>query len=213
MSLRLPEPVPEESQTFEDSQQFWLTSQTPPVVVQRTSSQPVAIPYTVNPEIPIEYQPTEEKKAYKPGDKKGISQLTHDLVLFLQRNGSATLQELEREAGIDYRRGYEILQILVSIGVVEKIRESCPEGKEHIVVFNYLGGDPIDVPLPLKDIVTEVERRQVNILYLDKLNHRLDQMINSKDEKDPFDPELLDIMCQVQEIENSGAKNEKDRLL
>ncbi|KAL0225397.1 hypothetical protein RCL1_003309 [Eukaryota sp. TZLM3-RCL] len=173
----LPPQYSQDSQVLQQSQSLWFTSQSPPV---HRDSIPrlVPLPHSMNySTATYSYQPRDSKitenthHGTQATEKKSLSSLTQEAIRYLQVKGTASMQDMEQHANLDYRRGYEILQVLTSLGIVEKTKN---EGQ---TTYRYLSeGKAVD-PIILTEIIPEIERLQNNILFLDSLVELLDQQL------------------------------------
>ncbi|KAL0211487.1 hypothetical protein P9112_009785 [Eukaryota sp. TZLM1-RC] len=179
-----------DSQIYEESQNLWFSTQTPPTRAPKPVHRDIPVPYYLNYEkVTPEFHPYEDEDIPKTGRaKKGVHPLTTSVVDCLQQKGLCAMSDLQEHCdNLEYRRAYEILQILIRLGIVSKnkicekrINEDQSKN-ESLPVYQYLNGKPVLRRVKLHQIMDEIQREQNNLIYADWLLHQVDKLILSND--------------------------------
>ncbi|GKT26383.1 hypothetical protein ADUPG1_013341 [Aduncisulcus paluster] len=100
--------------------------------------------------------------------KMGLEDWTKSILSYLQRRGQASFKQIHEDLGIDYRRLYDILNVLCTSPMVHKVgKKRDPEAP-----FVFGDGTPLPCPVDLSKLVGEIEIEQTSILiYLRRILH------------------------------------------
>ncbi|KAJ4454785.1 hypothetical protein PAPYR_10433 [Paratrimastix pyriformis] len=105
---------------------------------------------------------TAKKKKKNSGTKDGLEECTKQILRFLQTRGRATFKEIHEALEIDYRRAYDILNVLMTTPLIRKEGKKRDPGQPYI----YVDGTPLREPVDLDKLLALIETEQRSILTM-----------------------------------------------
>jgi len=102
---------------------------------------------------------TKKKKIETLKKKEGLEESSVRIINLLQEKGKMVFKDIHETLGIDYRRAYDILNILLTTSLVTKTGKK----RENKLPFIYQDGVPLPEAVELKDILGEVAKEEEKI--------------------------------------------------
>ncbi|KAL0236922.1 hypothetical protein PCE1_000319 [Barthelona sp. PCE] len=102
-------------------------------------------------------RPRRKKKAV------GLEQITKRILAIMQTSGRVSFKEIHNELGLDYRRAYDIINVLLTTPLVSK-QSSTRRHSEN--PFVYSDGIPMPEATDVSTLMTDIETVQKNIYNL-----------------------------------------------
>jgi len=134
-----------------------------------------------------------KKKVEALKKKEGLEESSVRIINLLQERGKMIFKEIHETLGIDYRRAYDILNILLTTSLVTKTGKK----RENKLPFIYQDGVPLPETVDLKDILGEVAREEEKNRVIEERIGTLEAALASNEQADRLLGQLQDADSSV----------------
>jgi len=135
--------------------------------------------------------------------KEGLEESAARIISLLQTKGKMIFKDIHETLSIDYRRAYDILNILLTTTLITKMGKK----RENKLPFVYQDGNPLPEPVELRDIMGDIQREEDLIslsrqrislleeeLVKDEPNPKIFAMLKERDPSTMVDPIYKDLI-------------------
>jgi len=137
---------------------------------------------------------TVQPKADTMKKKEGLEESAQRIISLLQTRGKMIFKDIHETLGIDYRRAYDILNILLTTTLISKMGKK----RENKLPFIYQDGTALPEPVELRDVLSEAQREEDQNTIL---KHRI-ALLEEELEKEEATPKFF---SQLKERDPTAA--------
>jgi len=135
-----------------------------------------------------------KKKIETLKKKEGLEESSIRIINLLQEKGKMVFRDIHETLGIDYRRAYDILNILLTTSLVTKTGKK----RENKLPFIYQDGIPMQETVELRDILGEIAREEEKNRIAEQRIALLEAALASNEPTDR-------VLAQLKEVDGNVA--------
>jgi predicted transcriptional regulator len=140
--------------------------------------------------------PQEKSRKKAPKDtlkkKEGLEESSLRIISLLQTKGKMIFKDIHETLSIDYRRAYDILNILQTTGLITKTGKK----RENKMPYVYQDGAPLSEPVDLRDLLFEIKKEE-------ELNKKLSVRISTMEIQLAKDETASKIAGELQQADST----------
>mmetsp|Transcript_23236 Transcript_23236/g.39957 ORF Transcript_23236/g.39957 Transcript_23236/m.39957 type:complete len:200 (+) Transcript_23236:41-640(+) len=112
--------------------------------------------------------------------REGLEEATVRIIRLLQTKGRLLFKDLHEMLALDYRRAYDILNVLVTTPLVSKMGKK----RENKLPYMFRNGDALPEPVDLDNLVPQILEEQQAINTIQRRISRLEEALNDTSKLD-----------------------------